>query len=194
MAGDTVYGKIKESALFLQRFLASPRTIGSITPSSPALTRAMLENVRWDKIKTVVELGAGTGVFTKAIMKEARASSRLFVFEIDGELRRKLKNDTGLEIYEDATMMRQILTKQGIGKADLIISSIPYAVVPPEITGAVLRALRQCIEPEGLFIAYQYSLQMKKNFQEIFSAVETKFVALNIPPAFVYKCKGLKRK
>lgn len=190
--GET-YGKLRDSILLLRRFFADPRTVGSIAPSSPALTGAMLKNVDWSRVRSVVELGAGTGVFTKAIIKKMSPQTQLFIFEIDDVLRKKLEKETGRRIYKEATSMRQITSDEGADKVDLIISSIPYAVLPPAVTSAILDTLPLCIDFEGTFIAYQYSLQMKKTFSGIFRAVETRFVALNIPPAFVYECRGLKK-
>lgn len=193
MIGNETFDKLKESTTLLRRFLAAPRTIGSVTPSSQALTESMLENVDWGKVKTIVELGAGTGVFTRTIIKRAAPETSIFIFEIDSELRDKLKKETGRAIYSNASNMREALTNEGIDKIDLIVSSIPYTVLPQQTTDAIMHALQGCIEESGTFVAFQYSLQMKKTFQQIFTDVKTRFVALNIPPAFVYECKGLRK-
>lgn len=192
MIANETYEKLKESTTLLRRFLAAPRTIGSVAPSSQALTESMLENVDWDKVKTIVELGAGTGVFTKAIIERAAPGTHIFIFEIDDELRDKLGKETGRTIYSNASHMKEALINEGLDKIDLIVSSIPYAVLPLKTTESIMRALQECIEENGTFVAFQYSLQMKKTFQQIFTDVKTRFVALNIPPAFVYECKGLK--
>jgi len=47
------------------------------------------------------------------------------------------------------------------------------------------------LKPGGLFIAFQYSQQMKKLLGEHFSIEKIEFVPLNIPPAFVYVCRKL---
>lgn len=194
MIANETYDKLKESTTLLRRFLAAPRTIGSVAPSSQALTESMLENVDWNEVKTIVELGAGTGVFTKAIIERAAPETHIFIFEIDDELRDKLEKETGRAIHSNASHMREALTNEGIDKIDLIVSSIPYAVLPLKTTEAIMQALQECIGENGTFVAFQYSLQMKKTFQQIFTDVKTRFVALNIPPAFVYECKCLKRR
>lgn len=194
MTANETYDKLKEGTTLLRRFLAAPRTIGSVAPSSQALTESMLQNVDWGKVKTIVELGAGTGVFTRAIIAKAAPEAHIFIFEIDGELRDKLEKETGRTIYSNASYMREALTNEGIDKIDLIVSSIPYAVLPPKTTESIMQALQGSIDESGTFVAFQYSLQMKKTFQQIFTDVKTRFVALNIPPAFVYECKGLRRR
>jgi len=58
---------MRTRAAFLYKFIQKPKEIGSIVPSSSFLTKKMLMNLPWDHIETIVELGAGTGVFTKFI-------------------------------------------------------------------------------------------------------------------------------
>lgn len=184
--------QIKEKILFIKKFVTEPRTIGSVTPSSPQLVDSMLSNVHWHKTMTIAELGAGTGAMTRALIERRRPSSRLFVFEIDEELRRSLMRETGLGIYDDAARLPEVLASNGGGKADLIVSSLPYAVLPKEVTEAVLDAIRATLSVNGTFVAFQYSLHMKGAFEKLFSHVSTRFVMMNIPPAFVYECRGLK--
>lgn len=188
MLGNSLNG-VKNNVLFIRKFAASPRTVGSITPSSSYLTSSMLKNVRWDEVNTIVELGAGTGVFTRAIICRMKKGTRLFVFEIEPEMRAHLESMTGLEIYSDATTMHNVLAKGNISKADLIVSSLPYAVLPRGITEQVVGAVKETISLSGMFVAFQFSLHMKGRFKQVFSDVTTRFVPLNIPPAFVYECR-----
>ena len=174
---------IKEKMLFIKKFVAEPRMIGSITPSSPQLVASMLCNVDWDKIGCIAEFGAGTGVVTKAIMKNKLPQSRLFVFEIEDDLRQKLIRDTGLP---------HVLREERLRKVDLIVSGLPYAVLPQEVTAAVLDGISRTLAEDGMFVAFQYSLHMKSAFERIFKEVKIRFVMMNIPPAFVYECRGLK--
>ncbi|MCD8234178.1 MAG: methyltransferase type 11 [Cloacibacillus porcorum] len=183
---------IKEKMLFIKKFVAEPRMIGSITPSSPQLVASMLCNVDWDKIGCIAEFGAGTGVVTKAIMKNKLPQSRLFVFEIEDDLRQKRIRDTGLDIYDDARRLPHVLREERLRKVDLIVSGLPYAVLPQEVTAAVLDGISRTLAEDGMFVAFQYSLHMKSAFERIFKEVKIRFVMMNIPPAFVYECRGLK--
>ena len=79
-----------ERCLFLKDFLLHPSRIGSITPSSSQLTRKMLSGLPWEELNTIVELGAGTGVFTKYVMEHRKPDSRFLVIEQDTLMRRLL--------------------------------------------------------------------------------------------------------
>lgn len=189
---EQVENTLKEKVLFIKKFVTEPRVIGSVTPSSPQLAASMVCNVDWSKVRTVAEFGAGTGVMTKAILERMEPSTKLYVFEIEDELRKMLSRDTGLDIYDDAARLPHVLKEDGVEKVDLIISSLPFAVIPQHVTRAVLHGISSTLAEDGNFVAFQYSLHMKHAFSQIFDDIKMRFVMRNIPPAFVYDCRGLK--
>lgn len=180
--------------LFIKKFVTEPRTIGSVTPSSPQLVDSMLQNADWGKIGAIAELGAGTGVMTRAIIERKAKDSDLLVFEIEEELRKNLENETGLEIYADARSLPEVMKSRGIKRADLIVSSLPFTVLPREVTEAVMDGVTKSLAPDGSFVAFQYSLHMKGTLEKLFEKVDVRFVMMNIPPAFVYECRGVRRR
>ena len=184
---------LKDQMLFIKKFVTEPRTIGSVAPSSPQLVDSMLQNADWGKIRAIAELGAGTGVMTRAIIERRSKDSELMVFEIEEELREKLKEETGLEIYSDARSLPEVMKSRGIKKADLIVSSLPFTVLPREVTAAVMDGVTKSLAPDGSFVAFQYSLHMKGTLEKLFEKVEVRFVMMNIPPAFVYECSGVRK-
>ena len=181
--------------VFLRRFVGAPRQVGSVIPSSPYLTRAVLDKIDWSQVRNVAELGAGTGVFTRSIVRRARPDARLLVFEIDPDLQRMIGvSHPGLKLYGDAQELPAILEDLGIDKLDCIVSSLPFTVLPPSMTARILDAVQDTLVPGGKFVAYQYSKIMKHHFESRFSEIRTFFVPINIPPAFVYECRGDIRK
>ncbi|MBZ6451536.1 MAG UNVERIFIED_CONTAM: phospholipid methyltransferase, partial [Paenibacillus polymyxa] len=56
-----------EYLLFLQGFLTNPQRVGSLIPSSRFLAAKVVESVPWDEVKTVAELGSGTGAITRCM-------------------------------------------------------------------------------------------------------------------------------
>lgn len=183
---------LKDQMLFIKKFVTEPRTIGSVTPSSPQLVDSMLQNADWGKIGAIAELGAGTGVMTRAIIERKAKDSDLLVFEIEEELRKNLENETRLEIYADACSLPEVMKSRGIKRADLIVSSLPFTVLPREVTAAVMDGVTKSLAPDGSFVAFQYSLHMKGTLEKLFEKVDVRFVMMNIPPAFVYECRGVR--
>lgn len=185
-------GLIKEKLLFVRKFAAAPRTVGSVTPSSPHLVSSMFQNIDWTKTEVIAELGAGTGVMTKEILKRKSPQSRFFAFEIEKELRVRLKRDLKIKIYDDAARLPQVLEAAHINSADLIISGLPFAVLPHSVTESVMGAVWRTLAENGTFVAFQYSYHMKSSFERMFENVSTRVVVMNIPPAVVYECRGVK--
>jgi phospholipid N-methyltransferase len=180
---------VAESAVFLKRFVKRPRQVGSVMPSSVYLTRAVMDKVDWSEARYMAELGAGTGVFTRAIVRNLREGGKAFVFEIDPELKSMLeKEHPDLTVYGDARELHKILAAQEVEQLDYVVSSLPFAVLPPRMTVSILEAVSKSLKPGGKLIAYQYSKQMKPYFEKRFESVEISFVLCNVPPAFVYEC------
>ncbi|MCR4818749.1 MAG: methyltransferase domain-containing protein [Fretibacterium sp.] len=178
--------------VFLRRFFGAPRQVGSVAPSSRFLTRAMLDRVDWVNARSVAELGAGTGVFTREIVKRAHPDAKILVFEVDPALQALIRAEhpthPGLRLYGDAQELTAIMKDEGIETLDFVISSLPFTVLPQEVSENILNAVQNALKPDGRFVAYQYSSIMKSRLAARFSDIRTKFVPLNIPPAFVYDC------
>jgi phospholipid N-methyltransferase len=174
---------------FFLKFIKSPQTIGSITPSSKYLTSKMLEEVPWHRINSLIELGAGTGVFTKHICNNIRNNCKVIIFEKDRQMYENLKKTyTGCHFSRDAEHIDKVLEDLGLAQTDCIISGLPFACFSPEQREKILGEIVASLKDGGDFIAFQYSLQMKKLLVKSFRNVKISVVPFNIPPAFVYHC------
>ena len=70
----------------LRTFLRRPWRTGTVVPSSARLARLMVEDMGLEAAETVVELGAGTGVFTRLIGEKVKRGALVLSFEIDPAL------------------------------------------------------------------------------------------------------------
>lgn len=68
---------------FLRGLIARPKNVAAITPSSPALARAIAAQVDPDVPGPVLELGPGTGVVTEALIERGIAPERITAIEFD---------------------------------------------------------------------------------------------------------------
>jgi phospholipid N-methyltransferase len=180
----------KDRVFFFYKFLRNPQRIGSVTPSSKFLVEQMAKQVDWQRARSIVELGAGTGVLTQKIAELKHPDCKVLVVERDPEMRNKLE-----QLYPDfffcsnAADFYVRFRSLGMVKADGIFSGLPFANFSADEQEKILSEVVQALKPNGDFIAFQYSLQMKRKLAEKFGKVLLSFVPLNIPPAFVYRCR-----
>lgn len=176
-------------AFFLKKFLQSPRNIGSIAPSSPFLAKAMLQPIDWKETQSIAELGAGTGVFTRLIQACKPSNCTAVIFEQEREMRERIMQVyPNLHYFSKAENIYADIRAIGLPHVDYVISGLPFMNFPQNVRDQIIDGVVKSLKPGGMFIAFQYSLQMKKQLENRFSYVTIKMVPINIPPAFVYYC------
>lgn len=178
-----------ERALFLNKFFTEPLMIGSITPSSSFLAKKMLESLPWEELDVIVELGAGTGVFTDYIARHKKPACRVLVIEQDAQMRESLRRRHPDFFYGSrAERTHWFLEKYNLPKADCIVSGLPFANFSEMLRDDILLSIDQSLQPAGQLVAFQYSLQMKSLLKKQFASISVGFELFNFPPAFIYRC------
>jgi phospholipid N-methyltransferase len=186
----SMYTFVQNKFLFLQKFIQSPKQIGSVIPSSKFLTKKMINAVDSKKTMNIAELGSGTGAITEYFTQITTADSNVFLFEIDYELRSHLMQKyPNYHHYSEATELLAAIKKNGIDQLDCIISGLPYFNFSQSVRDKLLEQIVLSLKTNGQFIAFQYSLQMKEQLSRYFDIEAIHFVLLNLPPAFVYVCR-----
>ena len=178
---------------FINEFLKKKNKVGAVAPSSRFLRKKMLKHIDFEKATVIVELGSGTGAFTFEILEKLAPDGKLIVFETNKQfyetLAKKINDERFVFVNQSAEKLPEILKEQGLDKVDYIISSLPLAILPDKVKNNILSGIKKSLKAEGLFIQFQYSLNAKKLLRNNFENVSLDFTAINIPPAFVYKCK-----
>jgi len=182
-----------KSNLFLKQYLDNKKEVGAIAPSSKFLRNRMMSPVNFHRSSIIIELGAGNGVFTKEILKRMRPESRLFVFETNASFFEKLSseiNDARVTIFnESAEHLHDKMKEIDVRQVDAIISSLPYAVFSHKVKNKILDSCISSLAPDGVYVQFQYSLNAHKLLKTKFSKVTLDFTPINMPPAFIYRCK-----
>lgn len=174
---------------YIKNFLKD-RDVASVTPTSRFAIRKVCSPMRFDRDLTVVEYGAGAGVFADYMLPRMTQGSRLVLFETNKGLFKKLqeREDPRLILYnESVEIVDKVLDPSLAGKVHYIISGVPFSFFSDRDTLGILRKSRQLLRPGGWFLAYQTSDHLKKPLIKIFGDVETEFEILNIPPMLVYR-------
>lgn len=175
---------------FLKESIKNFKSIGSITQSGEALCKKMSSHVN-ESDRVIVELGAGDGVITKHLLYSMHKDAILLCFEINDIYASKLAEigDNRLKVIVDSAENLEFhLHKYGFNKADIIISSIPFLVFSDELRDSILSICKSCLNQNGRFIQFHYTLTMRNLYKNIFGKIKMSFVLLNAPPAYVYSC------
>lgn len=180
------------SLLFLQSFIRKPKEIGSVWPSSRFLARKMVQQVAWEEVGAIAELGSGTGVITREIQSHVSKKASVLLFEKNEEMNGNLQKEFPDYICsQNAVEMLKIMDHHGINQLDCVISGLPFFNFSKELRERLLNQVIDSLKPGGYFIAFQYSLQMKNLLARTFHIERIQYVPLNFPSAFVYVCKKL---
>ncbi|MSU45474.1 MAG: hypothetical protein EXS47_02500 [Candidatus Zambryskibacteria bacterium] len=173
---------------FFEEFIKNWREVGSITPSSKFLVKKMLETVDFENAKIIVELGAGSGIMTRELLKRMNKEAKLIVFETNKDFYKDLKkvNDKRMVVYNQSAL--NLEKYFNIETVDYIISGVPLSNLPPLDKKNLLLLSYKSLRSKGRYVQFQYSLDSKKDYKNAFDKVEIDFTPLNIPPAFVFSC------
>ncbi|WP_405154499.1 class I SAM-dependent methyltransferase [Paenibacillus sp. FSL K6-0108] len=178
---------------FLKQYIQGPRWIGAIASSSKYLAAKMVEDIEFDRASCIVEYGPGTGVFTEMLLANIQQGTILILIENNARfchlLRKKYGHLPNVHIIHDSAVhVDQYLRQYGVNKADYIVSGLPFASLPTDVSLDILGKSRQYLKQDGRFITFQYTLIKRGLLKQFFGNVSITRVYLNLPPAYVFSC------
>ena len=176
---------------FLKEAQRDIKTVGAVSPSSKFLVNKMVKPVDFANSKTLVEFGAGTGVVTRAILKNMNPDTQLLAYEINSTFYGRLEkiDDERLLLQKDSVEnLWSLMEERQIKEVDYILSSLPLSLFPKEQVSQILDVSRRALKKDGKYIQFQYSLNNLKDMRKYFERVKLDFSLLNMPPTFVYNC------
>ena len=176
-------------SLFFQRWLRNPLQMGSIIPSSPSLCRRIAASVERGPDQFVVELGAGTGVVSRALLDAGVPANRLIVVEIIPEMADHLEETLpGVQVVTgDAFALPAVLPPDAPGRIGTVICGIPLVLLPLGRQVAFVTAV-EAVAPGRGFLLYTYCATSPLPYRKLgLTAKRLAFTPLNIPPASVWR-------
>lgn len=181
--------------MFILEYIKNPRKVGAVAPSSKYLAYEMINNIRFEDTSCIVEYGPGTGAFTEKILSRVKENTKIILIEINEEFYHTLKELYGhksnvIILNDSAENIKDILKRYEIEKVDYILSGLPFASLPKEVSNNILNRTSEVLGEYGEFITFQYSLVKEKYIESFFNKVKHTKVIRNIPPAYVLRCNG----
>ena len=183
------HAEVRNTALFLKRWLANPLQMGSVIPSSPALCGHIARLVTRAENEVVVELGAGTGVISRALLAAGVPPERLVVVEIVRDMAEHLRGVLpGVKVIEgDAFELAKALPERIHGKVGTAICGIPLVMLPLAEQRRFVDAVDSVAPGKG-FLLYTYCITSPLPYRKLgLTAKREAWTLLNIPPASVWR-------
>jgi phospholipid N-methyltransferase len=191
---------------FAMEALADFRTVGAVAPSSRFLTHAMVEPLPLRRAQVVVELGCGTGAVTRELLAEMPRNSVLLAFEINPRfsryLREKISDPRLVVLTTSAENVREEVHRRGFQHVDAVASSLALTLMSDQLKHDILSESGGILHRDGVFTQYLYlhGIQWQggrpgifaggRMLRRYFRTVDQAIVWPNLPPAFVYACRG----
>ena len=179
-------------ALFVRNFFKYPAMLGSVMPSSPFLVKYLMAQIDWERARVLVEFGPGVGTITREVLKRMRPDAVLLVIELNEEFVQYLNTsirDPRLRVVHGSAMhVRRILAEHGLARADTIISSIPYSLLPEALRREIVAESRHALKAQGSLLVFQYNRTLLPYLKSSFSTVRLNFQLFNILPALIFHC------
>lgn len=150
---------LADHAHFIGAWLRNPLQTGALWPSGQSLARAMARHADLHRPGPVVELGAGTGAITRALLARGLAPRRLVAIEKDPALCRilMLRFPEVTVLRGDVAGLAALLAGAGVARPGTLVSGLPLAGMTRRRRRQVLEHIFACLDPRGALVQFTYS-------------------------------------
>lgn len=182
---------VADAIRFIRAGLGKPRQIGALLPSGPALARLITSEIG-AATGRVIELGPGTGVFTRALIDRGVRERDLILVETNDEFAPLLRRT-----FPEARLLQcdaARLAASDLGDAEpvrAVISGLPLLNMPLRKVFAIVSAAFGYLEAGGALYQFTYGRGCPIP-RPILDRLGLKAVVVgralrNLPPATVYR-------
>ncbi|WP_018390825.1 class I SAM-dependent methyltransferase [Ancylobacter sp. FA202] len=182
-----------ETLGFFQAWLRSPLRVAAIAPSGRALARLITSEISPD-IGPVIELGPGTGAFTRALIARGVRPADLALIEFGSEFAVALQArfPAARTLWMDAARLDTVELFGG-APAGAVVSGLPLLSITPRKVRAILMGAFGKMRPEGAFYQFTYGPRCPVPPRLLaplgLEAERIGGTLANLPPAAVYRIR-----
>ncbi|WP_426122420.1 class I SAM-dependent methyltransferase [Pararhizobium sp. PWRC1-1] len=176
---------------FFRAWIANPLRVAAVAPSSVSLAQVMTKEIRAAD-GPVLELGPGTGVFTRTLLSRGVAEADLTLVEFGADFAEMLRNrfpQARVLTMDAAQLAGRDLFPGAMVAA--VVSGLPLLSMPPRKIIGILSGAFCYIRPTGSFYQFTYGPRCPVP-RPILDRLGLKAVRIggtvrNLPPAAVYR-------
>ena len=186
--------KVREYRDFFLAWRKNPKAVGALMPSSPALARAITRHVE-PGTGPVLELGVGTGVFTRALLARGVAQRDLILVERDAALAKALQQafPEALVVTDDASRLGRPGPQchANLPPLSAAVCGLPLLNMGPAQQLRIVRSVFAALQPgKALYLfTYGWHCPVRRKVLERLGieAQRIDTVMANVPPAHVWR-------
>lgn len=169
--------------------------MGAVVPSGKLLTAAVARTTVAElqgRSGHVIELGAGTGEVTKALLAAGIEPQRLAVVELDPELADYLRGRfRGPDIlHGDAADLPKLLAANGIDDVAVVVSSLPLLSLPADVVNHIVEGTFAVLPRGAALVQFTYGPNppVPRDLRERLKLASKsgRRIWRNVPPAVVW--------
>jgi len=185
-----------ETLQFFRAWLSEPLRVAAVMPSGRALAALIVSEVSAET-GPILELGPGTGVFTRALLARGVAEENLALIEFGSEFAAKLNAEfpRAKTLCMDAARLRDVELFDGT-PAGAVISGLPLLSMSPRTVYSILEVAFAHLRADGAFYQFTYGPRCPVS-RPLLDRLGLKASYLggtfaNVPPAAVYRIQRRK--
>jgi phosphatidylethanolamine/phosphatidyl-N-methylethanolamine N-methyltransferase len=182
---------LQDVQLFFRSWTCDPLRVGAIAPSGPALAAIMTAEISAASAP-IIELGPGTGVFTRALLARGVDERDITLVEYGADfvplLRVRFPLACVLQMDAAKLSARDFSGKTAPG---VIISGLPLLSMSTRKVMAILTGAFECLRDGGALYQFTYGARCPVRRPLLdrlgLKAVRVGRALVNVPPATVYR-------
>jgi phospholipid N-methyltransferase len=179
-----------ELGRFLRSWVSNPVAVGALAPSGRELARLMARGL--GPGHRVLELGAGTGNLTSAILAAGVEPANLELVELDPRFVRLLEQRfPGVEVHALDALSIAARLPHLAGRLDFIVSGLPLLLLSRPRRMRLLKGAFSLLGSGGAFHQFTYGAKCPVERRVLhrlgLKAERIGIAPRNFPPAFVYR-------
>ncbi|MBL6081702.1 SAM-dependent methyltransferase [Belnapia sp. T18] len=187
------FATISDTYGFFRAWLGDPLRVAAIVPSGRALAQAITAEISADT-GPVIELGPGTGSFTRALLRRGVREDDLALIEFGSEfaMALQLRYPRAHTIWMDASRLHAVQLFGG-RPAGAVVSGLPVLSMPARKVIGILEGSFAKMRPGGTFYQFTYgpTCPIPRALLDRLGlkAVRIGGTLANVPPAAVYRIR-----
>ena len=182
---------LSDTLSFLSDWKSDPRRVGAIAPSGRSLARMMTSDID-ARSAPILELGAGTGVFTRELIRRGIRPHELTLIESGEFFARSLSQrfPEARVLQIDAARLREAALFDG-APLGAVISGLPLLNMSSETIRAIMDGAFNYLRDDGVFYQFTYGWRcpVPREVRQQLGLLATRVgrAWLNLPPAAVWR-------